>query len=512
MKILPVKLIREADAFTIQHEPISDLDLMERAAGKCAKWISGHFETNRPVIVYAGPGNNGGDGLVIARMLSGVGFNVRTYCLAETVNMSPSCLANYQRLKEEHPRTGVFMCAENKTEWTACMPEHNEDTIIIDAIFGSGLTRVPEGKAARIIQHINESPGTIIAIDIPSGLFCDEPLPRQGNPPVVQAFYTLSFAPPKLTFFFPENAVYTGNLIILDIGISPAFIESVKVTHHMMTREEIIPLIKPRGKFSHKGTFGHALLICGSTGKFGAAVLSARACLRSGSGLVTVRIPMDGIPVLQIAVPEAMVSADDPPGSIRSLPDLAPYKAIGIGPGTGTSAETAGMVKMVIQQYPRPIVFDADAINILAENKTWLGFLPPGSILTPHPGEFERLTGKCSDDFSRNKLQRDFSVKYQCYIVLKGAHTAITTPSGDCWFNTTGNPGMATAGSGDVLTGIITGLLAQGFTPFNACRTGVFLHGLAGDLAQEKHGAEALIASDIIDQLGPSFKSLYGKL
>lgn len=511
MKILPVSLVREADDFTIQHEPISDLDLMERAAGKCAGWLSGHFETSRPVIVYAGPGNNGGDGLVIARMLARDGFHVSVYCLSDTGHMSPSCQANYQRLTREQPQSGVVLYSENQTEWPTRMPDHSGGSIIIDAIFGSGLTRIADGVAARVIRYINESPGTIIAIDIPSGLFCDDPLPRQGNPPVIRAAYTLSFAPPKLAFFFPENAIYTGNWIIHDIGISPAFLESANVSNYMTTREDILPLIRPRDKFSHKGTFGHALLICGSTGKFGAAVLAARACLRSGSGLVTVRIPSDEVPVIQTAVPEAMVSVDDASGYIRSIPVLAPYKAIGVGPGTGTSAETAGMVKMVIQQYPRPIVFDADAINILAENKTWLGFLPPGCIFTPHPGEFERLAGKCTDDFTRNKIQRDFSVKYQCYMVLKGAHSAITTPSGDCWFNTTGNPGMATAGSGDVLTGIITGLLARGFTPFNACRAGVYLHGLAGDLALEKHGAEALIASDIIDHLGLSFKSLYGK-
>ena len=400
---------------------------------------------------------------------------------------------------------------EDQTEWPEALPQHADDAIVIDAIFGSGLTRLPEGMPARLIRHINDSPGTIIAIDIPSGLFCDEPVPKHGNPPVVRASFTLSFAPPKLAFFFAENEIYTGRWIVNDIGLSPKFLASVKVSHYMTEREEVAPLIRPRDRFSHKGTYGHAFLICGSAGKTGAAVLAARACLRSGSGLVTVRVPSDSVRILQTAVPEAMVTADDSTGFIRTIPDTAPYKAIGIGPGIGTLAETANMVKMLIRQYSRPIVFDADAINILSENKTWLGFLPPGCIFTPHPGEFERLTGKSNDDFSRNKMQRDFSVKYQCYMVLKEAYTAVTTPSGDCWFNTTGNPGMATAGSGDVLTGIITGLLAQGFSPFNACRAGVYLHGLAGDFALRKQGAEALIASDIIEHLGPSFKSLYGK-
>jgi hydroxyethylthiazole kinase-like uncharacterized protein yjeF len=274
---------------------------------------------------------------------------------------------------------------------------------------------------------------------------------------------------------------------------------------------DISQILRKRNKYAHKGNFGHALLISGSTGKMGAAVLSAKACLRSGAGLVTIHLPKSGITILQTAIPEAMVSIDPDEDNYTEVPDLSVYTSIAIGPGIGSTMKTATALKMLIQNTKVPIVIDADAINLLSENKTWLGFIPNGSIFTPHPKEFERLVGKSSNDFNRNQMQRDFSLKYQCYIVLKGAHSGITTPDGRCFFNTTGNPGMATGGSGDVLTGIITGLMAQGYSSLESCLMGVYLHGLSGDIALSAQGYEALIANDIISNLGKSFQTLYGK-
>jgi NAD(P)H-hydrate epimerase len=280
----------------------------------------------------------------------------------------------------------------------------------------------------------------------------------------------------------------------------------------MIEARDILSFLKKRNKFAHKGTFGHALLICGATGKMGAAVLAAKACLRSGCGLVTVRTPSSGTAIVQTAFPEAMISIDPDMDCFTEVPELGHFSAVGIGPGIGTGQKTAVALKLLIQQLRIPAVFDADAINILAENKTWIAFLPKGCIFTPHPKEFERLVGKSTDDFERNEMQRSFSVKNSCYVILKGAHTAITTPNGRCYFNTTGNPGMATGGTGDTLTGIVTSLLAQGYTPLESSLAGVFLHGLAGDIAMDQKGFESLIASDIINNIGKSFKQLYGKL
>lgn len=503
MKILPVEKIREADAYTIQNEPIQDIDLMERAAGKCFEWIYQHVPSAHTLKIVAGSGNNGGDGLAIGRMMAEKGYTVEVYLTAEPEKLSPSCKKNYDRL----PRSLM----------TTKFPEETTDVkispgdVVIDALFGSGLTRPVTGFHARLINQINQSEAMVVAIDVPSGLFIDKTVHDEVQPAIIKADYTLTFAPPKMAFFFPENDAYIGEWIMLDIGLSEEFLAQVETTNFMVTAASVKPFLRKRNKFSHKGSFGHTLLISGERGKMGAAVLAAKACLRAGSGLVTVRTPSSGVDILQTAVPEAMLAIDPNDNHFSTLPRLDGYTAIGIGPGIGIEKQTTDAFKHLIQAG-LPMVIDADAINILGENKTWLSFLAPGSILTPHPKEFERIAGKTSDDFDRNKRQRELSFKHSCYIVLKGANTAITSPNGACFFNTTGNPGMATAGSGDILTGIITGLIAQQYLPLEACLLGVYLHGLAGDLAAEIAGQEALIASDIINNIGNAFLSLYGEL
>jgi NAD(P)H-hydrate epimerase len=502
MKILPIEEIRKADAYTIEHEPISDINLMERAATELHDWILAKTSPGKPVKIFCGLGNNGGDGFALGRMLSVSGFQVTIIVMKYSDKMSDSCQINHERvLKTED--VNLIEIRKNNT-----LPQISNDDLIIDAIFGSGLTRPVSGFIADVIEHINKSDAITVSIDAPSGFFCDT-TNRENKGAIIKADYTLSFQFPKLGFLFPENDIFVGQWVVLPIGLHPGFIEKVKVDNFFVRARDCRPLLKTRSKFAHKGTYGHGLLIAGGYGKMGAAVLAAKAGLKSGAGLITAHIPEKGNTIIQTAVPEAMVSIDSNEKFFSEVPQLAKYKAIAIGPGIGTGKETEKALKALIQNTTVPLIFDADALNILSENKTWIPFIPSGSIYTPHPGEFQRLIGKADNDFERNKMQREFSRKNQAYIILKGAHTAITCPDGSCYFNSTGNPGMATGGSGDVLTGILLGLMAQGYSSKATSILGVFLHGLAGDIATEKKGYEALIAGDIIDNLGRAFKKLH---
>ncbi|MDP4281617.1 MAG: NAD(P)H-hydrate dehydratase [Bacteroidota bacterium] len=507
MKILPVEKIREADEYTIRHEPISHVDLMERAATACYYWFLKNISPERHVQIFCGTGNNGGDGLAIARLLACRGYKTHVFIFGEEESLSPSSRINYNRLESISSVKIRFL------KETSRLPVLNPgNDVIIDSLFGSGLSRPIEGFVAKVIDLINHSGTPVVSIDVPSGMFCDKPISQVNHPAVVKAWDTLTFSPPKLALFFPENAPYFGDWHLLDIGISKEYLDQTETENFYITEEDISSIIRPRKKFAHKGNFGHALLFCGSKGKMGAAILSARGCLRAGAGLVSLHIPSCGNDILQSSVPEAMLDLDRDESFFTELPDLTPFKAIGVGPGIGKEDQTQRSLKLLIQNAFQPVVFDADAINILGENKTWIPFIRNNSIFTPHPREFERLVGKSENDFDRNRMQREFSKKYGMFLVLKGAHTAITTPQGHCWFNSTGNPGMATGGSGDVLTGILTGLLSQGYSPLESCLMGVFLHGLAGDIAAENTGEEALIANDLVTNLGQAFLKIYGKL
>jgi ADP-dependent NAD(P)H-hydrate dehydratase / NAD(P)H-hydrate epimerase len=501
MKILSVDKIREADSYTIKHEPISDIDLMERAATACFYWLIKNIPPRKTVSVFCGTGNNGGDGLAISRLLSAKGYPVDVFLFGEMDRLSQSCRINYDRALAAGMTVRII--SEEKK-----LPDPGHD-VVIDALFGSGLTRPLTGFFASIIDHLNKKSKVIISIDVPSGMFCDASVAGVKKPAVVQADHTLTFSPPKFAFFFPENEKYTGKWHVLDIGIMQEFIDGADTKNYYTDHEGCRKILRPRSTFSHKGTYGHALLFCGSLGKMGAAVLASRGCLRSGPGLVTVHVPKSGSAILQTSVPEAMLDIDGSEDIFTGVPDLSRFSALAVGPGIGTEDQTKSALKLLIQNSTLPVIFDADAINILGENKTWISFVPKGSIFTPHPKEFGRLVGKSHDDFDRNRMQREFSVKYGVYVVLKGAYTAITTPEGNCYFNSTGNPGMATGGSGDVLTGILAGLKAQGYTPLETCLLGVYIHGLAGDYASEAVGQESMIAGDIIENLGNAFKSLY---
>ncbi len=502
MKILPVEKIREADAYTIQNEPIADIDLMERAAGKLFRWIKKRIDTTHRFLVFAGLGNNGGDGLALSRMLTEAGYDVEVYVVRYSDKSSDSFQKNHARFKA----LGTKKITDLKE--VGFFPQTEEQDVVVDAMFGSGLTRPVKGFPGEVIRLMNASPALKIAIDVPSGLFVDKPAIHKGGE-IVRADYTLTFQFPKLSFLLPENDPYVGYWHVLDIGLHPQYIREVLVNDFYVLRSDAASILKPRRKYSHKGTFGHALLIAGSYGKMGAAVLAAHAALRSGVGLLHVHIPQAGYAIMQTALPEAMLSIDRYENYFSDIPVLAPFNAVGIGPGLGTMHQSQMALKLLLQQFKLPMVFDADALNILSENKTWLAFLPHYSILTPHPKEFERLAGKWANDFERLEKQRQFAVKYQAVVVLKGAHTSICTPRGDCYFNSTGNPGMATAGSGDVLTGILTALLAQGYASVEAAILGVYLHGLAGDFAARKIGQEAMISGDIVQCLGKAFKKLW---
>ena len=345
---------------------------------------------------------------------------------------------------------------------------------------------------------------------MPSGLFGED---NSDNDPekILRADYTLTFQFPKLSFFFPENEAFTGEWIVLDIGLHPDIIASTPTPYYYLSREDVAERIRPRRKFSHKGTYGHAMLISGSCGRMGAAVLASRGCLRSGVGLLTVHVPRLGNDILQTAVPEAMLESDQSDILFSEVPDLSPYSAVGAGPALGTRSNSQKALHTLITTAKIPLVLDADALNMLSLHPEWYDELPEDTVLTPHPKEFERLAGPAENGYQRVHKALEFAVKYKVIVVLKGAHTAITTPAGEVWFNMTGNPGMATAGSGDVLTGIILGLLAQRYEPAAAAMIGVYIHGLAGDLAREERGEEALIASDIIENLGGAFKKVMRK-
>jgi hydroxyethylthiazole kinase-like uncharacterized protein yjeF len=498
MKIFRCDQIKEIDEYTIKYEPVSSINLMERAAGKLFSWIESRFDRSGRIFIFAGPGNNGGDGLALGRMLVLNGYDTEIHFVKFTEKTTPDWNINRQRLETETSVKLNYLTGKDQ------FPIISSDDIIIDAIFGSGLTRPIEGLAGDVIEEINRVDAVTIAIDTPSGLFGEDN--RENKPEsVIKADYTLCFQFPRLSFLFSENNQFVGEWIVLPIGLNNNAIRNTKSPYLLIDKRDVTIMLKKRDKFDHKGNFGHGLLISGSSGKMGAAVLGARAALRTGIGLITCHIPSGGNIILQGTVPEAMVKLDASERCISDIGITEFYNAVGVGPGIGLGQESQKALHELLTECKRPMVIDADGLNILSLNKNWLKLIPPGSILTPHPKEFERLAGKTDTGFDRLKTQIAFSMDHHCIIVLKGAHTSITTTDGRVFFNNTGNPGMATAGSGDVLTGIILSLLAQDYNPENAAVLAVYLHGSAGDIAAGDSCYESIIASDIINSIGKAF-------
>jgi hydroxyethylthiazole kinase-like uncharacterized protein yjeF len=500
MKILSASQIKEADRYTIEHEPITSIDLMERAASASVESILERYPKSTGYTILCGKGNNGGDGLAIARLLAAMPFHVQVYVLEYTDSASDDFLRNMERLKSE----GKASIIHAYTDEDIYLPEQN---IVIDAILGTGINKPTEGLITSVIDKVNKSGLKVLAIDVPSGMYIDAPSPRKTS--IIHATRTLTFQQPKLAFMFPESAEYVGEFEVLDIRLDTSFMPDASCRYFYVDVKDIAPVLRPRPKFSHKGTFGHALIIAGSYGKMGAAVLASQACLRSGTGLLTVHIPSCGYQIMQTSVPEAMISIDAEAEHLSAMPEDAAYKSIGIGPGIGTHTATTKLLKNIIQLVHVPLVIDADALNIISENKTWLGFLPALTILTPHPKEFDRLTKVHGDSWERLESARALAQKHRLVIVLKGAHTAVVLPDGSVWFNSTGNPALAKGGSGDVLTGIITGLLARGYSAHLSASIGVYIHGLAADLAVKEINAESMVATDVISHLSGAFGRLY---
>ena len=499
MKIFTNAQIHELDQYTIEHEPISSVDLMERAAKAITRTISEQWSNSTPVVVFAGPGNNGGDALAVARLLAESNYNVSAYLFNISSHLSADCATNRQRLRDsKQVKTFIEVTQEFEP------PQLEADTLVVDGLFGSGLNKPLAGGFASLVKYINASPSQVVSIDLPSGLMSeDNTYNVRSN--IIRADLTLTLQQPKLAFFFPENQAYIGRLRVLDIRLSEEGTKKIDAQYNIIEENEIRPLLMGRDCFAHKGNMGNALLIAGSYGMGGAAVLATKACLRSGAGKVTVHSPKRNNMILQISVPEAIVHLDPEETIFSETIDTEEYQALGIGPGLGQSETTAIALIAQLRRTQCPAVVDADALNMLANHRAWLMQLPKGLILTPHPKEFDRLEGHSADSYERLTKARELAERLQGYVILKGHHSALCCPDGHVTFNSTGNAGMATAGSGDVLTGIITALLARGYQQREACIIGMYLHGLAGDIAARKLGMESLMASDIIQYLPQAF-------
>lgn len=500
VQILNAQQIRAWDAYTIQHEPVSSIDLMERAALKCVEWIEKNHWQKKVFRIFCGKGNNGGDGLAIARLLFQLDYEVSVYILEFGKAGSEDFQLNLQRLHELSFTQIYFLQSKEN------FPLISHDEIVIDALFGSGLNKLLEGLIAQLVDHINQSSALVVSIDLPSGLFIEQS--SKGNK-VIEADFTLTFQCYKLGLLVQENASFIGIVIVLDIGLHPDFLHDQDFEYVFVSDGFTRQIFKPRNAFAHKGSFGHALLVAGSYGKIGAAILAAKACLHSGVGLLTCYLPKCGYQIMQTALPEAMVMTDENENFVAQLPnEIEKYSVIGIGPGIGTANETQNLISFISRRYKKPLVIDADGLNCLSLQKQLLRQLPPYSILTPHPKEFDRLFGEHQNDFERINSAKENAREYNLIIVLKSHHTAVITPAGKIFFNSTGNSGMAKGGSGDVLTGIITSLVAQNYSPQDAAILGVYLHGLAGDFAANTLSQQAMVATDIITFLSQAFLSL----
>ena len=503
MKLFSKEQIYEGDKITTERQKISSTELMERAGIQIFNWMHSRMQGAQvPIHVFCGIGNNGGDGLVLARHLITHGYNVITYIVNCSDKRTKDFLINYDRIKnvtKDWPK--MLSCKNDFSEIVI-----DEKDIIVDAIFGIGLNRPPNDWVIELFERFRASKAFTLSVDIPSGLYSDKAV--ENEKAVVNAGYTLSFLSPKLAFFLPETAKFTVQWEALDIGIDRDYLMQTETEVELISKYEVLPLYKPREKFSHKGDFGHVMILGGSYGKIGAVNLASRAALSAGAGLVTAYVPKCGYQSLQTAIPEVMVITDENETHVSNIKfDIEPT-VIGVGVGLGTTTETAKAFEAFLKKNKTPLVIDADGLNLLSKKKTLLKLLPEQSILTPHPKELERLIGKWSNDFEKLKKVKAFSKKYNVIVLIKGANS-ITVYLDKLYINTTGNPGMATAGSGDVLTGIISGLVAQGYESLSATVFGVYLHGKSADIALEDYGYQSLIASHIIETVGDAYIDLF---
>ena len=501
MKLFTSAQIHELDKYTIENEPIKSIDLMERAAKAITQAITEVWGSQTPVISFAGPGNNGGDALAVGRMLCDKGYDVCAYLFNVSGSLSEDCIINRKRLFDKKSKALIEVTQEFEP------PQLEAGTLVVDGLFGSGLNKPLAGGFASLVKYINASPAQVVSIDIPSGLMTEDNT-YNVRTNIIRANLTLTLQLPKLSFLFPENQMYIGRLKILDIRLSKQGIDKIDANYTLIEENDIRPRLLHRDPFAHKGKMGNALIIAGSYGMGGASVLATKACLRAGAGKVTTHTPKRNSLLLQISVPEAIIQFDREETIFSEAVDTEDFNAVGIGPGLGTSEQTAIAIIAQLRRTQCPIVADADAINVIANHRAWLQQLPKGIIMTPHPKEFDRLEGPSTDSYERLMKARDLAQRLHGYILVKGHHTSLCLPDGHIMFNSTGNAGMATAGSGDVLTGIITGLLARGYKHEDACVVGMYLHGLAGDIAARELGVESVIASDLIQYIPQAFKRI----
>ena len=493
--ILNIEQIRAWDNYTIENEPISSEALMERAATSFTKRFLEIIDNENPkILVLVSKGNNGGDGLVSGRLLNEKGLDVDIVIADIQPKSSPDFDVNLQKLDIKRIPYTYLNKYDN-------LPEFDNYDYIIDGLFGSGLHRPVTGYWAELIDAVNKSGAILFSIDMPSGMYADKIVEGKA----IKCDFCLTFESPKLGMLIPENAEIIKNIKTVEIGLKKDYLSQIHIENFLIEKNDLKNILKPRSKFDHKGKYGHALIAGGSKGMIGATVLSTKASLRTGAGLVTALVPDVGYEIIQTANPEVMTLSGFGNDFLTAVPNLKKYSAIGIGPGMGKHELTKEFLEDFLTACDLPVVIDADALNIIAENKYLLKRIPANSILTPHPGEFARLFGPTENSFQRLKLLRQKSQEEGFYIILKGAYTAISNPDGTIYFNNSGNPGMATAGSGDVLTGMLTGLQAQGYTPFEAAIVGVFLHGLAGDIASKKTGFYSLTAGDIVSNISHAF-------
>ena len=503
MKIFTGTQIKELDKFTIENEPVASIDLMERAAKAIVRVLREEWDNRTPFVVFAGPGNNGGDALAVARLMAEAGYKVTAFLFNVNGKLSDDCATNKQRAME-CKRIKAF--TEVVVDFDP--PELTAETVVIDGLFGAGLNKTLSGGFASLVKYINQSPAKVVSIDLPSGLMTEDNT-HNVKAHIVRADLTLTLQQKKLAMFFEDNQQFLGRLRVLDIRLSPDFIAQTDTKYQVLEEADVRSRMLKRGDFVSKRLMGHALIVAGSYGMAGAAVLAGRACMRSGVGKLTVCTPRRNYDVMQISLPEAILSTGKEDYFFTEPLDTEHYDAVGMGPGLGQHEDTAIALISQIRRTQCPMVIDADALNILASHKAWMQQLPQNLILTPHVGEFDRLGNRGSEgDYDRLSKALDLAQHLQAYILLKGHFSALCLPSGKVYFNPTGNAGMATAGSGDVLTGIITGLLARGYNREDACIVGMYLHGLAGDLAAKQLGKESLMAGDIVSYLPQAFELL----
>ncbi len=491
--LLTASQIRAVDAYTVQHQPITSIDLMEKAASAFVEaFIAAYPNQQQAILVACGQGNNGGDGLAIARILTDKGFSNIRVCLAQfSPNSSSDYKINLERLKKEMPSISIL---NNTSELGFLKGE-----IVIDALLGSGLNKPLTGELAILVSAINESGATIVSVDVPTGFSSEGEIeyPYQG----IKADLVISFQLPKINFFFPESAKALKKFKEVPIGLDEDYIQSLPTDWKLITDQFVSDTLKPREKFSHKGTYGHALILAGNTETMGAALLATGACLHSGVGLVTACIPQSGLTALNVSLPEAMFLNRE----ALQKTTLNKYQAVAVGPGLGVDEEQTQLLDYLLAQN-EPLVLDADALNIIAGNKYLLKKIPQQSIITPHLKEFDRLFGEHQNWWQRVETARQKAKELQIVVVLKNQYTFMALPTGEVCINPTGNPAMAQGGMGDVLTGMIVSFIAQGYTCEQAVILGVYLHGKTGDALAENQG---VIAASNLSQTIPKILKKY---